>query len=401
MQADVEVQLTEARDWGEPTTAAPFQTEAGVPVSWPVRIESPASGNPATEVPTATHEPGAVHDTPVNEAAKPLTVSLVQEPPPFALVRTTPWPERTASRVELVVPTTTQSTPAGDDVVGPRHETPLRNPVPAGTEDGAHWAPPSVVTATVPATWSRSGMVRAVTQQCWSSVQEIPVAPDIPGGRAPSWFQVAPAAFETRTDAPSALVASATHRPFATQETAVTSPAPAGTASGTQAVPPLAVATIAPTPEPAGPDCPTATQCRWSMQETLERKPTVGGTTAAVQDAPPVEEVTMPAPLGVPSTPTVEPTATHRVALGQLTAPRELTGGGNATGTKPPCQGESAATVEGAEADPEGGLDVQAPAATVRTADAASARRAPRERRRECGVDTPGYVRVLTVNESG
>ncbi len=44
--ADIEVQLTDVSDWGEPTTAAPFQTEPGVPVSLPVRIEIPASGKP-------------------------------------------------------------------------------------------------------------------------------------------------------------------------------------------------------------------------------------------------------------------------------------------------------------------------------------------------------------------
>ena len=127
------------------------------------------------------------------------------------------------------------------------------------------------------------------------------------------------------------------------------------------------------------------------MHETSERKPTVGGTTATVHDPPPFEEVTMPAPFGAPSTPTVEPTATQRVALGQLTATREFTGVGSVADTKPPCHGESAAMVEGVEAPlPEVGLEVQAPETPAKTADTTTANCAPRERRGSDDACTPG-----------
>jgi hypothetical protein len=117
------------------------------------------------------------------------------------------------------------------------------------------------------------------------------------------------------------------------------------------------------------------------MHDTSVRKPTVGGTVSVVHDAPPFDEVTTAAPFGAPSTPTVEPVATQRVALGQSTASRELTGGGSETGTNPPCHGESAATVEGAEVVRAGVLDVQAPAAAAKAMDATTASLAPHERR--------------------
>jgi hypothetical protein len=244
----LEAQLTPEMGWTAPTAAVWFQ---GWSVG-PVRMINPACADEATELPTATQEPMAGHETSVSAAAAPTTDCSAHRAPPLSVVRMTPRPALAPFNVVAVVPTTVQRTPAtptraavaavavvdGEfvdgvpDVAGvpagrvvdggggraplplaapDRQSTPLRYPVPAGVVSVVHVDPPSVVRATIPATWSTSIEVWAVTQQWWPSEQETAVAPATLGGREPAWVHPVLGDAETRATAPPATVPMATH----------------------------------------------------------------------------------------------------------------------------------------------------------------------------------------------
>ena len=140
-----------------------------------------------------------------------------------------------------------------------------------GVVSASHTDPPSVVSTTTPATWSGSGMRRAVTQQWVSSGQDTPVAPLTPAGSAPRSTQVAPAEAAVRAAAPPATSPTAMHRRSARHETAVMSRKPGGIGRDCQERPPSVVARITASPLEVEAACPTATHWRWSLQEMAER----------------------------------------------------------------------------------------------------------------------------------
>ena len=286
--------------------------------------------------------------------------------------------------------------------------------MPGGMVTADQVAPPSTETATVPVTWSRSAAVWAVTKQVSSSEQEMSVAPVVLAGRAPSWDQVVPVVAETSATTPPPVDPMATQRPLVRQVTAVRSRIPGGVGSGLHTVPPSTVPMITACPSEVGVACPTAVQRFWSLQAMSDRNPTVGGTVWLTQEIPPLVVAMTAAPLGAPALPIVEPTAQHREALTQSSAPRELTRAGRAAGVKGPSHGESAPKVDGGVVPPGAEVVAQALATiTTRTVEATATRRSGSRAvsRAECrgsgasdlvtcppaGSPSPPVVRSLTI----
>ena len=106
-QRESEVQLTAVSGCGAPTVDGAFHGWPGAPVT----MTRPAWGDVATELPTVTHVPMAVHEMPLSEADRDVTVWLDQVAPPLAVVRMSPCPALAASRMVAVVPTTVQRAP--------------------------------------------------------------------------------------------------------------------------------------------------------------------------------------------------------------------------------------------------------------------------------------------------
>ena len=292
------MQLTAVSSCGAPTVDGAFHGWSGAPVT----ITRPAWGDVATELPTVTHVPMAVHETPLSEADRDVTVWLDQVAPPLAVVRMSPCPALAASRMVAVVPTTVQRAPGiptigavvvvdvggavvvvvvgavlvgvGTDepeatvaavlVVGGgavvvvdgtgtaplpvgdplKHEMPLNEPAPGGVATMAQLVPPSAVRDSAPATWSRATVVWPVTQQRWSPVQERALAPDMVAGRGPAGTQDAPEVVDTRATEPVGADPTAMHQPSGWQETAVRSRTPAGAGTWVHCAPPSAVEMI-------------------------------------------------------------------------------------------------------------------------------------------------------------
>lgn len=197
---EVEMQLTAVSGCGDPTTDGDFQGRAGDPLT----MTRPAWGAVTTVLPTVTHVPIAVHDTPLSDADEVATVWFAQVAPPLSVVIMIPCPTLAPLRVSAVVPTTVQRTPGTPtvgtggavvvvvvggvvvvvvvaavvggvapegadgggtvDVVGGtgsaplpvgdplRQETPLREPMPVGVGTVIQPVPPSVVRAMAPTT---------------------------------------------------------------------------------------------------------------------------------------------------------------------------------------------------------------------------------------------------------
>lgn len=308
-QRELETQLTPDRGWADPTTAGCLQ-------GWladPVRITSPAWAAVATELPAETHEPTDVQDTSLRAAAMGVTNWFVQLAPPLLVVRTNPCPVPALFRVVAVVPTTVQTTPAtpaagalvvvvatvvdvlpgavsgavgvvfgvlAEEVKGSaplpllsalRQEMPLRYPVPAGMGSMDHRAPPSVVTATTPVTWSTSTDVCAVTQQCWSSEHDTAVAPDTLAGSVPAWVHPEVGVAETKATTPPVPAPVAIHRRSGRQVTAVISRTPGGVGDCVHVIPPFDVPMITACPFDVWLAWPTAVHWRWSLQAIPER----------------------------------------------------------------------------------------------------------------------------------
>ena len=74
--------------------------------------------------------------------------------------------------------------------------------MPGGVATVAQFDPPSVVRARAPATWSSATAWWPVTQQRWSPMQEMPLAPDMAAGRAPVCTQDAPEVVDTSATEP-------------------------------------------------------------------------------------------------------------------------------------------------------------------------------------------------------
>lgn len=261
---EAEEQATPNRGSGEVTVVAPFQ---GLAVG-PVKSRTPEAGELVTVLPTATQVSSAIQETPKSSATEAGVGWLVQVAPPLEVVKTNPWPVRARFWALVEDPTTvhlTPATPAGsDDVVdgavlvgavgtviwplgaapgtapdwsaGPwTQETEFRKPEPAGIGRVVHEVPPFEVDTTEPAVeWP-------VTQQCWASTHETPLAPLVPPANIPAWVQVAPAEVDTRATSPEENDPMAMHRRSDPQVTVVTSPIPVGTVAGPQVAPPLLV----------------------------------------------------------------------------------------------------------------------------------------------------------------
>ncbi len=110
-----------------------------------------------------------------------------------------------------------------------------------------------------------------VTQQCWLSGQEMPVAPVSVAGNAPSCTQDGRAGDETSATVPVAEIPMATQRWLVWQLTAVTSRMPAGRVAAAHVVPPSEVEMMVPWPLEVWLTWPTAVQWWRSLQEMAER----------------------------------------------------------------------------------------------------------------------------------
>jgi hypothetical protein len=197
-----------------------------------------------------------------------------------------------------------------------------------------------------PATRPEAIAACPVTQQSSWSVHETLEVPAMLGGSGPACAQVWPDEVETKAAEPIAVAPTAMQWPSTRHETATRSSMAGGVGAWAQSSPPSLVAMMIAWPPNDWFDWPTATQCSTLVQAIPESEATVGGMTSFFQVAPPLVLAMIAAPLGAPSTPTVEPTAQQREALAQSRALRELTGAGGPTVAKFPSHGESWASVE-------------------------------------------------------
>jgi hypothetical protein len=149
----------------------------------------PVAGEPIQFVPTTAHSSAEGQATAYMSSTGWAARDWTQVCPPSPLVSNAPWAGTTALTVVDVVPTATQELTAA-------HAASWTRPVPAGTDEAVHVAPPSVLIAMAPCPCPAVVGVKPVTKQATSGTHDKLPASCIPAGRRPSFCHERPKSLE-------------------------------------------------------------------------------------------------------------------------------------------------------------------------------------------------------------